>query len=228
MTTTEPGPAPATPDELAGRIGSSAIAMLEVLCVYLGDRLGFYRALHEGGPATAPELAARSGTDPRYTREWLEQQATAGFLACDNPEAPPDERRFHLPHGYEQVLTMDCDRSHHPRHLPAILAAMERHDMVIGSRYVPGGGIVNWPLHRRWLSWFANLYAGVLLRLPVHDCTSGYRAYHRRVLESCPNLNAAADILGIDQATIYRKRKKMAVRAKTGDDAPAISPDLRS
>ena len=92
--------------------------------------------------------------------------------------------RYGLEHGYEQVLTMDCDRSHHPRHLPSILAAMEHHDMVIGSRYVPGGGIVNWPLHRRWLSWFANLYAGVLLRLPVHDCTSGYRAYHRRVHES--------------------------------------------
>jgi 2-polyprenyl-3-methyl-5-hydroxy-6-metoxy-1,4-benzoquinol methylase len=104
MTTTESGLANATPDELAGRIGSSAIAMLEVLCVYLGDRLGFYRALHDGGPATAPELAARAGTDPRYTREWLEQQATAGYLACDNPEAPPDERRFHLPQGYEQVL----------------------------------------------------------------------------------------------------------------------------
>jgi 2-polyprenyl-3-methyl-5-hydroxy-6-metoxy-1,4-benzoquinol methylase len=77
---------------------------LELLCVYLGDRLGFYRALHQDGPATAPELAARAGTDPRYTREWLEQQATAGYLACDNPEAAPDERRFRLPPGYEQVL----------------------------------------------------------------------------------------------------------------------------
>ena len=56
--------------------------------------------------------------------------------------------------------------------------------MVIGSRYVPGGGIVNWPRHRRALSAFANFYARVLLRLPVHDCTSGFRGYTRKVLET--------------------------------------------
>jgi dolichol-phosphate mannosyltransferase len=92
--------------------------------------------------------------------------------------------RFALDHGYDQALTMDCDGSHHPRHLPAILAAMRDHDMVIGSRYVPGGGIVNWPWHRRVLSFLANSYARVLLRLPVNDVTAGFRCYHRRVLES--------------------------------------------
>lgn len=92
--------------------------------------------------------------------------------------------RFALDHGYERILTMDCDGSHHPRHLPAILAAMTDHDMVIGSRYVPGGGIVNWPRRRQALSAFANFYARLLLRLPVNDITSGYRCYRREVLEA--------------------------------------------
>lgn len=104
MTTTSPQSTMATPDELVERIFSAGLNTLEFLCLYIGDRLGFYRALHEGGPATAAKLAARAGTSERYTREWLEQQATAGYLACDNPEAPADERRFRLPEGHEAVL----------------------------------------------------------------------------------------------------------------------------
>lgn len=91
--------------------------------------------------------------------------------------------RHGLDHGYDRVLTMDCDFSHDPRHLPDLLAGMDEHDLMIGSRYVPGGGIANWPLHRRLLSAFANLYTRLLLRLRVKDCTSGYRCYARRVLE---------------------------------------------
>jgi SAM-dependent methyltransferase len=94
----------ATPDEIAGRLNSAVLNAIEVFCVYIGDRLGFYHLLHEGGPLTAPDLAERAGTNERYTREWLEQQATAGFLACDNPEAPASERWFRLPEGYEAVF----------------------------------------------------------------------------------------------------------------------------
>jgi hypothetical protein len=68
----------AAPDEITGRIFSSLIDAMEIFCIHVGDQLGFYRALYEGGPATARELAARAGTNERYTREWLEQQATAG------------------------------------------------------------------------------------------------------------------------------------------------------
>ncbi len=92
--------------------------------------------------------------------------------------------RFGLDRGYDLVLTMDCDGSHHPRHLPAILAAIEDADLVIGSRYVRGGGIVNWAWYRRALSRFANFYARSLLRLPVRDCTGGYRCYRRKVLKT--------------------------------------------
>jgi glycosyltransferase involved in cell wall biosynthesis len=92
--------------------------------------------------------------------------------------------RWGLDRGYGRILTMDCDGSHDPRYIPAMLAALGRFDMVVGSRYVPGGGVVNWPRRRRALSAFANLYARVLLRLPVHDCTSGFRLYTRKVLET--------------------------------------------
>jgi glycosyltransferase involved in cell wall biosynthesis len=92
--------------------------------------------------------------------------------------------RYGLEHGYDHVITMDGDGSHAPRFLPAILAAARTHDLVVGSRYVPGGGIANWPPHRRALSAFANFYTRTLLRLSVRDCTSGYRAYARKVLET--------------------------------------------
>ena len=104
LTATAPQAANASPDEMAGRIFSSLIDAMEIFCVYVGDQLGFYQALHEDGPSTVRELAARAGTNERYTREWLEQQAVAGYLAVDNPEASADERRFRLPEGYEAVF----------------------------------------------------------------------------------------------------------------------------
>jgi len=90
--------------------------------------------------------------------------------------------RYALDKGYARVFTMDCDFSHSPRALPSFLVAIRDADLVIGSRYVPGGGIANWPLRRQWLSRFANLYTRILLRVPVRDCTSGYRCYRREVL----------------------------------------------
>src|ERR687894_1242243 len=96
LTATATQPTNAAPDEITGRIFSSLIDAMEIFCIYVGDQLGFYRALHEVGPATARELADRAGTNERYTREWLEQQAVAGYLAVDNPEALAGERRFRL------------------------------------------------------------------------------------------------------------------------------------
>ncbi len=92
--------------------------------------------------------------------------------------------RYALAQGYDHVITMDCDFSHNPDELTSLLSQQDDSDMVIGSRYIPGGAIRNWPLYRRWLSRFANAYTRVLLKLPVHDCTSGYRSYRREVLET--------------------------------------------
>jgi len=88
--------------------------------------------------------------------------------------------------GFDRVLTMDADFSHHPQHLPAILDRALRPgiDVVIGSRYVPGGGVVGWPIHRRVLSFGANTFARLLLGLKPHDCTGAYRCYSRQVVEA--------------------------------------------
>jgi 2-polyprenyl-3-methyl-5-hydroxy-6-metoxy-1,4-benzoquinol methylase len=96
--------APATPDALVARLFEATLGAMDLFAVYLGDRLGYYRALAEGGPATSAELASRTDTHERYAREWLEQQAVTGILACEDPAADAGERRYRLPDGYEAVL----------------------------------------------------------------------------------------------------------------------------
>jgi dolichol-phosphate mannosyltransferase len=84
------------------------------------------------------------------------------------------------------VCQMDADLSHDPLHLPALIAAAAEADVVIGSRYVRGGAIVNWPGRRRLLSRFANLYSRTIIRVDVRDCTSGYRCWRRAALGALP------------------------------------------
>ena len=89
-----------------------------------------------------------------------------------------------LARGYEPILTMDADFSHAPRFVPAMLREMQRYDLVIGSRYAPGGGTLNCTAARRALSRGANLFARTVLGLNATDTTAGFRAYRRAVLES--------------------------------------------
>jgi dolichol-phosphate mannosyltransferase len=84
------------------------------------------------------------------------------------------------------ICQMDCDLSHDPKYLPALLAATDTADLVIGSRYVPGGAVENWPLRRRLLSRFANAYIRAATRLAVHDCTGGYRCWRREAIAGLP------------------------------------------
>lgn len=99
---TQPTAAEQTADEVAERLFSATLGAMDVLSVYLGDRLGWYRSLASEGPATPAELAARTGTDERYAREWLEQQAVTGLLAVEPDSA---ERRYTLPPAAAEVLT---------------------------------------------------------------------------------------------------------------------------
>ena len=85
--------------------------------------------------------------------------------------------RYAIDHGYDYFVNMDADFSHHPRYLPALLAGMRRHDVMIGSRYIPGGDSVGWPLSRRLMSGGVNTVVRLLLRLPAHDTSGGYRCY---------------------------------------------------
>jgi 2-polyprenyl-3-methyl-5-hydroxy-6-metoxy-1,4-benzoquinol methylase len=97
-------PQAADGDVLAERVFGSLIATFELAAIHLGDRLGLYRALADATAATAGELATSTATDSRYVREWLEQQAAAGILACENPQAAPDQRRFELPAAHYDAL----------------------------------------------------------------------------------------------------------------------------
>lgn len=86
----------------------------------------------------------------------------------------------------EAVFEMDADMSHHPRYLPVLLDALREHDIVIGSRYVPGGDISNFSWHRRLISRAANTYARTVTRLPFRDITAGFVGYRRPILEAIP------------------------------------------
>jgi dolichol-phosphate mannosyltransferase len=86
--------------------------------------------------------------------------------------------------GYDVLFEMDADFSHHPREIPKFLAALETHDMVIGSRYIEGGGTSEWGWARPVLSWLANKYIALVAGMPIRDTTSGYRGYRRAVLEA--------------------------------------------
>jgi dolichol-phosphate mannosyltransferase len=88
------------------------------------------------------------------------------------------------PKRYKYLFEMDADFSHHPRDVPKFLEKLGSCDMVIGSRYIPGGGTSDWGVVRPMLSWLANNYSGLVAGIPVRDTTSGYRGYRREVLEA--------------------------------------------
>lgn len=89
-----------------------------------------------------------------------------------------------LDHGYDVLVEMDADGSHPPEQLPRLLDALQHADLVLGSRYVPGGKVVNWPKHREWLSRGGNLYSRLALGVRINDITGGYRAYRATVLKA--------------------------------------------
>ncbi len=128
----------------------------------------------DGTGALADDMAARN---PRIhvlhrgEKEGLGRAYLAGF-------------RWALERGYEYVLEMDADFSHDPKFLPKFLAAVEHADLVIGSRYKTGVNVINWPMARLLLSYYANVYARVVTGLPLTDATGGFKCFRRRVLEA--------------------------------------------
>jgi dolichol-phosphate mannosyltransferase len=128
----------------------------------------------DGTGDVADAIAAR---DPRVhvlhraRKEGLGKAYLAGFA-------------WALERGYRLVLEMDADLSHDPRHLPALLAAAREADLVLGSRYVPGGGTVNWGLGRKIISRGGSMYARAILGVRVRDLTGGFKCFRREVLEA--------------------------------------------
>jgi dolichol-phosphate mannosyltransferase len=106
--------------------------------------------------------------------------------------------------GADIFVQMDSDLSHDPGALPQLLAALGDNDCVIGSRYVPGGSVPHWPLHRRLLSLVGNRYAAIMLGLPLHDITSGYRVWSAQMLNLIGLDTVRADGYGFQIEMTYR------------------------
>ena len=168
----------------------------------------------DGTGALVAELARdepRVGLLSRPGKQGLGRAYVAGFKRA-------------LAEGAEFICEMDADFSHDPSYLPALLsAAATRYDLVLGSRYVRGGGTVNWGLARQLISRGGNLYARAILGLPVMDATGGFRCYRRRVL-------AAIDLDAI-HSNGYSFQIELVYRAMRAGfsvgEVPIIFPDRR-
>ncbi|HET8558977.1 MAG TPA: polyprenol monophosphomannose synthase [Marmoricola sp.] len=131
----------------------------------------------DGSPDGTGDVADRiAGADQavrvlhRHAKEGLGAAYLAGF-------------RVALDAGYDVIGEMDVDGSHQPEQLPDLLRALATADLVIGSRWMPGGRVLNWPWHRKALSVGGNLYTRLLLGIPVRDATAGYRVFRRTTLQ---------------------------------------------
>jgi len=115
--------------------------------------------------------------------------------------------RYACDHDYGLLVNMDADFSHPPRYLPALLAGMKQQDVMIGSRYVPGGGVSNWPWSRRVLSWGVNSVARLLFRIPAHDTSGAYRCYRVSRLRQAKLENMVSRGYSFQEEMLYRCRK---------------------
>lgn len=116
--------------------------------------------------------------------------------------------RWALERDYERIFEMDADFSHDPKYVPDMLAAAENADLVIGSRYLTGVNVVNWPMSRLLLSWCANKYAKFVSGLPIHDCTAGFKCFRREVLEKIDLDRISASGYGFQIELHYKAWKK--------------------
>jgi 2-polyprenyl-3-methyl-5-hydroxy-6-metoxy-1,4-benzoquinol methylase len=127
-------------DALVGKLFTGTIEALDVLSVYLGDRLGLYRALADRSDSTSGELAEAAGIHERYAREWLEQQAASGILDVEDENAGPLERRFRLPDGHDEVL-LDVDSLNYAAPFGRMLVALAKPIHEVMAAYREGRGL---------------------------------------------------------------------------------------
>ena len=135
---------------------------------------------------TVAEAERRFGTDPRFSVLPRSGPRSYGRSLFDG-------YRIAVDRDYNRLVQMDADFSHDPAMVPALISATDKADVSIGSRYCVGGSVANWPLRRRLLSRFANIYVRASTGLPVHDSTSGFRCYTRRALECLLRIGLNSD-----------------------------------
>lgn len=116
--------------------------------------------------------------------------------------------KWALARDYDYIFEMDADFSHDPKYLPAFLAAIEKHDLVLGSRYVPGGGVKNWGLLRKFISRGGSLYARTILGLSLRDLTGGFKCFRRQVLEAIDLDSVKSNGYSFQIEMTYRARCK--------------------
>jgi dolichol-phosphate mannosyltransferase len=92
--------------------------------------------------------------------------------------------KFALGKGFDYIFEMDCDFSHDPKYIPEFIKTIKEADLVLGSRYISGVNVINWPMSRLLLSYYANVYSRIVTGLPVKDATGGFKCYRREVLEA--------------------------------------------
>jgi len=203
--------------------------------IYIGDRLGLYRALVEGGPATSAELASRTGTHERYIREWLEQQTVAGILEVENEQHAARARRFCLPPGHIEPL-IDCSSLNYVVPMAQLLAGAVRPLPEVLDAYRSGGGVsfdaygsdlregqaaINYPafwhqLSTEWLPVIADVHARLLSDPParVADIGCGHGWSSLAIARGFPKVHV--DGFDLDAPSIERAREN-AKRNDLGD-----------
>lgn len=246
-TPTEPADSAAT-EALAERLFDAVIDALEVASVHVGGRLGLYRALAEGGDATSGELAARTGTAERYVREWLEQQAVAGFLTCDDPAAEPAQRRYGLPAAHRPVLVDEEDLNLLTPLATLAVGVCQPMDAVLDA-YRTGGGVpyeaygddvvegiaaINRPqfvnLMGDWLGAVPTVDARLRAQPParVADVACGSAWSSIAIARAYPQVTV--DALDVDAASIELARRNVAAAGLADRVRPAVhdasDPDL--
>jgi dolichol-phosphate mannosyltransferase len=159
----------------------------------------------DGSPdGTADLVRAQSRQDNSVFL--LERDAKAGLGAAYRAGF-----RWALEREYTHVVEMDADGSHQPKFLPELLAAAQNSDLVIGSRWVRGGSVVNWPLSRKILSQGGNLYTRILLGMPIHDATGGFRVLDLAVAHEVGLLQAQTQgyVFQVDNSYRFFSSKRL-------------------
>jgi dolichol-phosphate mannosyltransferase len=180
----------------AENVGAIVLAALEQLASTGRDHTVL--VVDDGSPDGTGKIADRLAAEHdavrvlhRPVKEGLGRAYLAGFDLA-------------LAEGAELVLEMDSDFSHDPADLPRLIAASDEADLVLGSRYVEGGGVENWGALRRLLSRGGSWYARTLLRVPIRDLTGGFKCFNRRVLEGIDLSGVHADGYGFQIELTYR------------------------
>jgi dolichol-phosphate mannosyltransferase len=178
----------------------NVVQMLDALCAVFDREAidGHILVVDDGSPDGTADLAAQVGArEPRV--EVLRRARKEGI----GPAYRAGFRRA-LDRGAARIVEMDCDFSHDPARVPALVAATDHADLALGSRYVPGGGVVRWGPLRRAISRGGCWYARTVLRVGVRDLTGGFKCFRREVLDAIPLERVSAAGYGFQIEMTYR------------------------